>query len=313
MAVHRFGAATTGPEPAISIVVPTFDRPILLRKCLEAIAALDPPGMDFEVVVVNDGGTDDLHRVVGAFATTLSLQLVTQRRGGPGAARNAGAAVARGRYLAFIDDDCRPAREWLVVLRQELQRDERRLLGGRVENALVANPYSEASEWINAFVYEYNRDATAREPFFTTNNVAVSARLFREVGGFATAVPTAEDKEFCVRWRAKGLPLSHIPEAVVYHAHDLTFARFWRQHYNYGRGSLAFRLGKRKPADSHVLPEGVRFYAKLVLSPLRARPEHRVRLVWLLIVSQLATLAGGVRQALQWATTRSDSAPDGRS
>ena len=88
---------------------------------------------------------------------------------------------------------------------------------------------------------------TAHEPFFTTNNIALSADLFRSVGGFTTAIPsaTAEDKDFCDRWRVRGLALAHVPAAVVYHSHDLTFRRFVRQHFNYGRGILAFRLLRR--------------------------------------------------------------------
>jgi glycosyltransferase involved in cell wall biosynthesis len=287
----------------ISIVVPTFARPDSLRECLNAILDLDTQGVDFEVIVVDDGSPRPLDRVIADFHDRIPVRLVTQRRTGPGAARNAGAAVAAGQYLVFVDDDCRPAPDWLAVLARELKRDGRRLLGGRVENALSGNPYSEASEWITQFVYDHNRSNTAHEPFFTANNIAVAAELFRAVGGFTTAIPsaTAEDKEFCDRWRTHGLVLSHVPDAVVRHAHDLTFARFVRQHFNYGRGILAFRLLRRNRIQSRIVPEDVNFYARLVLSPVRepAAPR-RWRVFALLVVSQLATIAGAVCEVTRW-------------
>lgn len=287
----------------------------MLRECLQGIAGLRVEDVTFEVIVVDDGSPNSSAPLVAEFAGRVPVRLVEQARTGPGSARNAGAAVARGRYLAFLDDDCRPASDWLAVLVRELERDPTRLLGGRVENALPDNPYSEASEWIGQFVYEYNRSPGAHEPFFTANNIALSADLFRALGGFTAAIPsaTAEDKDFCDRWRARDLTLSAVPAATVYHAHELTFRRFLRQHFNYGRGILAFRLLRRRRTAlanrvphvhgvrSRIVPEPLRFYVDLVLSPVRARGiRRRGRLLSLLVVAQLATLAGALREALRW-------------
>jgi glycosyltransferase involved in cell wall biosynthesis len=264
---------------------------------------LDTDGACFEVIVVDDGGPQSVEPVVAEFRRELQVRLLVQRRSGPGAARNAGAALARGRYLAFIDDDCTPARTWLTVLAREFARDGRCLIGGRVENALPQNPYSEASEQIGRFVYDYNRSDAAHEPFFTSNNIALSAELFSALDGFTTSIPsaTAEDKEFCDRWRARGLELSHVDEAVVYHANDLTLGRFLRQHFNYGRGILSFRLQRRTRIRREIVPEPLKFYLNLVFSPLGGRKApRRWRTVALLIVSQLATMAGAVRELVRW-------------
>ena len=289
--------------PTVSIVVPTFARPAQLRRCLDGIARLEAATFSFEVVVVDDGGPEPLDTLIESYADGLDIRLIRQSRAGPAAARNAGAALARGVFLAFMDDDCTPAPDWLSALVRELERDDRRLLGGRVENALIENPYSIASEHISRFVYEYNRTAGAREPFFTTNNIALAADLFRAVGGFETSIPsaTAEDKEFCDRWVAHGLALTHVPSVVVHHAHELTCARFLRQHFNYGRGILAFRLIRRRRAESPFVPEPLKFYMDLVLSPVH-RPSSvgRWRLTALVVASQLATLVGALREALTW-------------
>lgn len=290
--------------PTVSIVVPTFARPAELRRCLDGIARLEAATFSFEVVVVDDGGPEPLDTLIASYAGGLDIRLIRQLRAGPAAARNAGAALARGVFLAFIiDDDCTPAPDWLSALVRELERDDRRLLGGRVENALVENPHSIASEHITRFVYEYNRTADAREPFFTTNNIALAADLFRAVGGFETSIPsaTAEDKEFCNRWVAHGLGLGHVPSVVVHHAHELTFARFLRLHFNYGRGILTFRLIRRRRAESSFVPEPLKFYMDLVLSPMHGPSSlGRWRLTALIVASQLATLVGALREALSW-------------
>lgn len=300
--------------PTATIVVPTFNRPAMLRRCLDAIARLEATIL-FEVVVVDDGGPESLDTLVAAYADRLHLRLIRQPRGGPAAARNAGVAAARGRYLVFIDDDCTAAPGWLAEFVRELARDDRRLLGGCVENALTGNPYSTASEHISQFVYQYNRTDAAHEPFFTTNNIALAADLFRAVGGFTTSIPsaTAEDKEFCDRWRAHGLCLAHVPSAIVHHAHDLTFTQFLRQHFEYGRGILVFRLIRRRRTGGALFPEPAGFYAGLLLSPItHASSAGRWRLMALLAAAQLATLAGALREAFTWAqpvNRASDSRP----
>jgi len=261
----------------------------------------------FEVIVVDDGSPERVHDVIADVRKRLDVRLLSQRRAGPGAARNAGTEIATGRYLAFIDDDCVPAPDWLSILAEELVRDDRRLLGGRVENTLVDNPFSDASDRIGRFVYQYYLGEGAQERFFTANNMALSAELFRSLGGFETTLPsaTAEDKEFCDRWQARGLELAHVPRAVVYHAHQLSFPRFLRQHFNYGRGILSFRLMRRQHTPGSIIPESWRFYVDLVVSPLRERSARRRWVACLLIcVAQLATLAGATRQAVSHALGR---------
>lgn len=288
-------------KPAVSVVIPTRSRPEQLRACLRGIADLEHDTSELEVIVVNDGGRGPLEPVVAPFRNRLSLQLLELNGAGPAAARNAGSAAARGRFLVFIDDDCVPAPGWLSALREEHEGHPELLLGGHVVNALPDNPYSTASQLIATYVTEYYRTGTSREMFFTTNNFALQSARFRELGGFDASIPsrTAEDKEFCDRWRAHGYPMASVPDAIVYHAHHLTLPRFLLQHYNYGRGILAFRLLRRRRGGKALLPEPLSFYGNLILSPTRDRAlRHRWRYVLLLIASQVATATGALKASL---------------
>ena len=290
-----------------SIVIPTCDRPTALRACLEAIDALDFPRNQLEVIVVDDGGKAAAKPVVAEIANRLPIRLLTQPSQGPGRARNAGAATAEGRFLAFVDDDCVPAPGWLSALVDELERHPDRLVGGPVVNGLPDNPFSTATQLICTFVAEHYAQGQGRERFFTTNNLALSASRFRELGGFdgSFAGATAEDKDFCDRWQAVGYELGWVPGATVHHRHHLNLWSFLRQHYNYGRGILSFRLKRRQRQESPLLPESPSFYRDLVFHPLQSdRHRGRWRTVLLLALAQLATGIGALNGAVRHASGR---------
>ena len=101
---------------AFSVVIPTFDRPHLLRASLESLVGQRFPRDRFEVIVVDDGGTVPAQAVAEAYMGQLSLTVCRQSQAGPSAARNAGAERARAPYIAFLDDDCRADPAWLHEL-----------------------------------------------------------------------------------------------------------------------------------------------------------------------------------------------------
>ena len=90
-----------------------------------------------------------------------------------------------------------------------------------------------------------------------------------------------------------------MPAAAVHHAHALTLRRFVRQHFDYGRGILAFRLKRKPRKGKRLVPEPAGFYSGLILHPLQQERNARaVRAVLLLALSQAATIAGAVSAAV---------------
>ncbi len=287
-------------HPDFSVIIPTLNRPADLEECLRALCSQTYPRESYEIIVVDDGGSVPLEERLAKFERDADLRMLRQPGQGPAAARNAGAAVSRGRYLAFTDDDCVPEAGWLAALEKELRKDRRRLVGGRVVNALPENPYSTTSQIIVDFVQTYYRSAAGHPRFFATNNIAVHADAFRKVDGFSAAFRTSEDRDFCDRWLAAGYGMVHAPDAVVRHAHRLNFASFWKQHMGYGRGAWRFyrAYGTRHGCKSSIEPG---FYAKLVSrlpDLILQQPRNRAFLCFLMIVWQLANLAGFVSAAL---------------
>ncbi|MGZ8217159.1 glycosyltransferase [Methylomagnum sp.] len=251
--------------PRFSIVIPTFNRPEPLRRCLEALAGLDYPADRYEVIVVDDGGHQPLGGLVTEFQDQLDIRLFRQANAGPGAARNTGAAGAVGDYLAFTDDDCRPEPGWLRAFAARFETRPDDLLGGRTLNGVSGNIYSEASQVMQAWFYDYCETRASPLRFFASNNLSLPAALFREMGGFDTATLryASEDRELCGRWLARGYAMRYVPAALIRHYHHLDSGSFWRQHFAYGRGAFRLRQARRKmglaplPSDRRWLLESV--------------------------------------------------------
>lgn len=287
-------------SPHFSIVIPTYNRPRLLAACLESLARLDCPRDRFEVIVVDDGGDVGLETVVVPFRARLDLTLLQQANAGPGIARNTGAAHARGQFVAFVDDDCAPAPDWLRVIARCFEATPDRAIGGRTINALPANPYSTASQVLVDYVYAYNNADFERARFFASNNLALPADRFRAVGGFAAPwpYPASEDRELCDRWLHRGYRMTYAPAALVYHAHPLTFRSFWHQHFSYGRGAFGFHRTRARRGSGAFRIEPA-FYLGLPFHPLSAKPWRRALLLAaLLVLSQAASAAGLAWQGL---------------
>lgn len=295
----------TGDVPFCSIIVPTHARPGQLGECLAALSRLDYPKERLEAIVVDDGGGMPLAPVLERFRGSLDLKLVEQEQAGPADARNAGAALARGEVLAFTDDDCQPARDWLsrLVARLDTRRD--RAAGGHTVNALRENPYARTSQLIIDVGYDQNNRDPEDARFFTTNNLVVPTAAFHSLGGFRSGWVTSEDRDFCDRWVARGFMLTYEPAAIVYHAHRLNFRSFCRQHFAYGRGAYRFHHAHARRSKRHVRIEPS-FYLKLLLYPFRhARSYDIFRLAGLLQIWNLVNTAGFI---CEWLLTKAPSA-----
>jgi GT2 family glycosyltransferase len=289
--------------PTFSVVIASHRPPLQIRSCLEALAAQDYPMDKFEVVVVDDGSPVPLAPVIAEFAQSLRARVHRQTNAGPAAARNTGARLATGDLLAFTDDDCVPATDWLRRLSDALAGDPEALVGGLVVNRLSHDRFADATQCLITFLYDSYGNESARR-FFTSNNMALSRARFAAAGGFDDAfrVPGGEDREFCERWQSQGRPLVHAPRAVVSHAHGMTLASFVRQHRNYGRGAYQLRRRGHEEHGAGKRLESLRFYARLVVNPFGRLPVGRaLAQSVLLVVSQAATAAG---YAQEWRLSR---------
>jgi len=283
-----------------SVVIPTYRRPHDLTKLLEALTQQTFGKDRFQVIIVDDGGGIPLDAILAPFLRVLNLTLVSQKNTGPAAARNHGVSFATGAFLAFTDDDCRPDQVWLQALAEVLGQSPKILCGGRTLNALVNDPFAQATQALADYVYREYKPAHNVGAFFLTNNLALPRKDFLEMGGFDRSLRFGEDRELCRRWTWRRGPLVYISNALVYHSHPLRLASFLRLHFSYGTGTVQF---KKRCAQKGLKPARLSppsYYVKLLLSGVRKKKTvHGLLISVLLLLSQLCYASGYAWEAVR--------------
>ena len=131
--------------------------------------------------------------------------------------------------------------------------------------------------------------------------MALRANRFFEVGGFDTTwrLASGEDRDLCDRLDTLGDTLLFAEEVTVRHFHRVSFVRFVRQHFRYGRSAIRFRKRSAARRRSRFRLESPAFYARLVLYPFgRTSVFGSLVQMPLMIVSQVAVAVGAVWQAI---------------
>jgi len=212
------------------------------------------PAEEFEVVIVDDGSTDDTWSVLEELAASTSLRLRCLRnegRRGAAAGRNVAWRAATGGLCAFTDDDCLPTRHWLSTIAAELDTAHQVVAAGAVlpppgDDAL-RGPFARV-----VVVVPFNVQWCA------TANLVVRRADLAAVGGFdEEAFPTAaEDTDLGLRLQAAGARLRYLPDALVHHPVEAGGVRaMWRDHQRYVDLPLVF--AKHSWARRSLLHHGV--------------------------------------------------------
>ena len=260
------------------------------------------PREQFEVIVCDDGSPEPLEPVIAPFGDRLALTVVRRTHAGPAAARNQGARHASGRILAFTDDDCVPAEDWLQLLVDRHDRHRGHLVGGSIVNLLTEDRYATATQLIMSCVYEYYARHTEGRRFYSTTNLSVPATRFWMLNGFSERFSRAagEDYDFCARWQEAEFPHVYAPEVEVGHAHGHNLRSFWGQHFGYGRALFRVREGiARRKGHSGIELESPRFYRQILTYPLQQGGGVRaLRDAMLVVLSQVATVSGAASELI---------------
>lgn len=292
-------ANTTG-EFDFSLVIPTCDRPRQLAECLETTLQLTYPAARYEIIVVDDGSRESMAPVVAPFFGRSNLTLLRQSNSGPAVARNTGAVAARGRYLAFLDDDCRPDPTWLDALSKCVEANPGCAVGGHTTNGLRGNLFSTSSQLLLQYLYLcWNHDPN--DAFFVaSNNLAVPRERFLQIQGFDARFPFAgaEDRELCYRWRSQRGRIAYAADAIIHHFHGLTVKAFLTQHFNYGRGAFIFRQIARGSRGKRTPVPAWRFYRDL--PRFLVAQERGFRAMAALLLVGLSQIVSPVGYVFQW-------------
>ena len=201
-----------------------------MRDCLACLGRQTLRPSEFEVLVVDNGSTDETPEIArrAEMEAALPVRLLSKPKTSISAVRNFGAAQARGEVVAFLDADCLAEPDWL-------------------ETALRLAPHNgvwgahyripENATWVGRTWFAYQAKVTGGPAtFLPGGDLFFWRRDFEELDGFDETARTSEDVELCARVRAAGMPVLSIPElAVVHLGTPRTLSRFYRQHRWHGQ------------------------------------------------------------------------------
>jgi glycosyltransferase involved in cell wall biosynthesis len=224
----------------VSVVVPFFNSSRTIDQCLAAVKA--QKGVDFEVIAVDDGSTDDSAIV----AERDGVRLIRQKNRGASAARNAGAAAATGEWIAFIDADCIASRRWLRTLVATATGNQNGKVVIGAAGPVAAYPSkSPAARFvdISGGLDTERHLSHPHFPFAPSGNVMYRRDLFTAVGGFDERLTSYEACDLHMRLRAhQDGEMRFAQSAVVLHHHRESWSEYWKQQTNYGRGLAQFYM-----------------------------------------------------------------------
>jgi glycosyltransferase involved in cell wall biosynthesis len=233
-----------------SIIIPTFNGASRIGNCLDSLVK-QTTGRDVEILVVDDGSTDNTANVVRSYS---SVRIISQANAGPASARNRGAIEARGDILLFTDDDCVPMPDWLEAMLESFQDTE--VVGAK--GIYRTHQKSLAARFVQ-IEYEDKYRLMARLPsidFIDTYSAGFRRDRFLEMTGYDTSFPVAcaEDVELSYRMSARGWKMKFVPAAIVYHTHPDTFSHYLKKKYKFAFWRvLAVRKNPSKGVkDSHT-------------------------------------------------------------
>ncbi|MGE5175851.1 MAG: glycosyltransferase family 2 protein [Hyphomicrobiales bacterium] len=271
-APHAVGALS-GTAPDFTVVVPSRGEESSLRRLLAALARQTLPHDRREIVIALDGAPlpESLRPAVDAVgARTVALP----ERRGPGAARNRGAAEARGAWLAFTEDDCEPAADWL-------ERAAARIAREPDADAIEGETVTPAGAPVR------RRDGA--HPNYLPTNLFVRRDRFAHIGGYCEAYFDAargvyfrEDSDFGFALEEAGARTVVAPEVRV--THPVEHARFLDPLRWAARYEMDPLLARRHPARFRDRIEVAR------IGPFRIRrPVLRASAAYLIALAAAAT------------------------
>lgn len=191
----------------ISVIIPTYNRLELLKNQVDAVMNQTLPSNQYEVIVVNDGSSDGtkdyLDQVAAKHDHFIALH---QQNGGPAKARNQALRQAKGSIIAFTDDDCEVANNWLEIIANELT------------DGLVGLQGLTYTDRANVTPLTHQIDNETGHNSVPTCNAAYRKELLLQIGGFDESFPYPHNEDADVSWRMQ--EIGEVPfckEMKVYH------------------------------------------------------------------------------------------------
>ena len=262
----------------LSVIIPTHNRAEILKICLEKLIAQQ--GVDFEVIVVDDGSTDNTEEVARQF----DVQYIKQPASHQAVARNRGVREAKGEIVVFIGDDIFVEPGFLRMhhdLHAEYPDENVVVLGHTTwDPDIKINSYMrflEDSGWQFGYKFLNPGMIGKAEPykFFYTSNISLKKSFFeRECFNEDFRFYGWEDIELGYRlWKKHDMQIYYEPQVIAFHHHEIQPSELPKKMQNIGKSAIHFQ---RLQPDIQIIPCGLKGLAlKTAVNP-RFLPIYRV-------------------------------------
>lgn len=277
-------------EYRFSVIIPSYNRADEVVDLIQSLQAQTFGHARFEVLIVDDGSTDDTEGKVGELSAQVDFRLCFFRRDheGPGPARNYGMSQAQGAYFLFIDSDCLADAEWLKEINSAITNEDPDAFGG--PDSVLANfsPFQKAIDYsMTSFLTTGGMRGHSKKrlaKFYPRSfNMGIRREIYNKLGGMSN-LRHGQDIEFSRRIVSSGAKVIYIPNAIVYHKRRANLRKFFRQMFNWGVARINLtKLDRGNLEPLHFVPSlavwGYLFL--IILSPI----HHIIFCTWLFVTA----------------------------
>ena len=246
--------------PLISIIIPVFNRYVQLLRCIKSLQRQRYPKDKIEILVIDDGSSPALKQTL----LPPGVGLIRQIHQGDTAARNLGAAYAKGDLFFFTDSDCIVLPSALRKLYETLKKND----ASAARGAYLNKSYKLVARFVQLdFEYRQEMLANSREvDLLDTACTLVRRNAFLAIGGFNPVIKVCGDVAFSYALRQKGYKLVFVPEARVYHQHSDSILSYLRNKCRKGIWrARVFQLYPKKLIHDSYTPQSLKLQCLIVI------------------------------------------------
>ena len=226
--------------PAYSLIIPVYNRPQELDELLACIQTQE--FKDFEVIVIEDGSTEDASAIIDKYKDAFSLAYYVKENGGQGFARNYAFERAKGDYFIILDSDALLEPNYLTEVDKAVKEQGLDLFGGPDQDHPSFTPIQKAISYSMTSFFTTGgirgKEKNIGGQFHPRSfNMGISRKVYEATGGFKIT-RMGEDIEFSIRCISLGFKSGLIPKAFIYHKRRTDFRQFYKQLHFFGRARI---------------------------------------------------------------------------
>ncbi|MEX0772633.1 MAG: glycosyltransferase [Balneolales bacterium] len=278
-----------------SIIIPIYNRSEDLDVLLESLMKQTFPPESYELIIVDDGSTENIKGVVDKFLSKakFGIRYFRQENQGPGKARNTGMDLAENDVIVFIDSDCIIPAHYLSEVADAFSEMQMDAYGGPDTALETFSAWDKAVNYVMTSFFTTGglrgADGRTLARFYPRSfNMGFKKEIYKKIGGFGSIFQYGEDIEFSHRILKATSRVAFLPDAFVFHKRRSGINAFAKQIYKMGKARVQLsRIDRKLLEPLYLLPAvGILLLASMIMGSIYFEPI-RVLLIFSVIAGLL--------------------------